>query len=54
MLEVFYLEDPESKAQAVFEIYVPSVVPAVVEQPSAAVVVEQTTQSSCSLGHELS
>ena len=47
------IEDRVRKAFSVHESYVPSVVPAVVEQPSAAVVMEQTTQSSSSLGHVL-
>ena len=47
------IESRVRKAFSVHEIYVPSVVPEGVEQPSAAVVVEQTTQSSCSTGHVL-
>ena len=47
------IEDRVRIAFSVHESYVPSVVPAVVEQPSAAVVVEQTIQSSSSLVHVL-
>ena len=41
------------RALAVQKFYVPSALPGGVSQPSAAVVMEQTTQSSTSLGHLL-